>query len=316
MVRAAQHLRAAPRAGQDLHRAVAADVGERAQLAVVAAHDRNRLAGHVGGRERAGLGHHALGADEDPGAREDAVHLRVEGRLLHVGAGGQGDALLVGDAHALELRGDRLPHERAGARAADAAEQRLLREPVHERAQPRSAGPVVGAAAGAHVGRDLLDPGAVALLDVRPQGGLVQRGAQHLGPDAPVLLDGLLVHEVREHGRLEPLARRLAAGDGRLDEGVDLLVGIQERAAQELRARVEVVVHEGARDACGARHVAHAHAVAAALGDHTARGTEDIVGAVGDSHLTDSLVKRIRTAVSRRRHPARATSESFRRLPP
>ena len=100
VVRTAQHLRAAPRAGQDLHRAVTADVGERPQLAVVAAHDRNRLAGHVGGRERAGLGHHALGADEDPGAREDAVHLRVEGRLLHVGAGGQGDALLVGDAHA------------------------------------------------------------------------------------------------------------------------------------------------------------------------------------------------------------------------
>ena len=153
---------------------------------------------------------------------------------------------------------------------------------------------VVGAGAGAHVLRDLLDPGAVGLLDVRPQRGLVQRGAQHLGPDAPALLHRLVVHEVREHRRLEPLARRLAAGDGRLDEGVDLLVGVQERAAQELRARVEVVVHEGARDACGARHVAHAHAVAAALGDHTARGTEDIVGAVGDSHLTDSLVKRIR----------------------
>src|SRR6185295_17282270 len=87
-----------------------------------------------------------------------------------------------------ELRGNGLAHERAGAGAADAAEQRLLCEPVHERAQPRGAGPVVGAAAGAHVGRDLLDPGAVALLDVRPQGGLVQRGAQHLGPDAPVLL--------------------------------------------------------------------------------------------------------------------------------
>ena len=35
------------------------------------------------------------------------------------------------------------------------------------------------------------------------------------------------------------------------------------------------------------------------LGDHAARGTEDIVGAVGDSHLTDSLVKRISRPVSR-----------------
>ena len=195
-----------------------------------------------------------------------------------------------------QLRRDRLAHERAGARAADAAQQGLLREAVHERAQPRRAGRVVDrlpAGAGAHVLGDLLDPGAVGLLDVRPQRGLVERGAQHLGPDAPAALDRLVVHEVGDDRGLEPLARRLAARHGGLDEDVDLLVRIQERPAQQLRARVEVVVDEGARDARGARHVAHAHAVAATLGDHAARGTENIVGAVGDSHLTDSLVKRI-----------------------
>ena len=99
VVGAAQHLGAAPGAGEDLHRAVTADVRERAQLAVVAAHDRHRLAGDVGGRERAGLGHDALRADEDPRAREDVVELGVEDVLVHVRAGGKGDALIVRDTH-------------------------------------------------------------------------------------------------------------------------------------------------------------------------------------------------------------------------
>ncbi len=109
--------------------------------------------------------------------------------------------------------------------------------------------------------------------------------------------------EVREDRRLEPLARRLAARDSVLDEDVDLLVRVQERPAQQLRAGVEVVVHEGARDARRAGHVAHAHAVAAALGDHTAGGSENVVRAVRDSHLTDSLVKRIASVLSRRAAP-------------
>ena len=295
-----------------------ADVRERAQLAVVAPHHRHGLAGHLGCRERAGIGHDALRADEDPRRARRRRRARPRRCRLHVGAGGQRDALLVGDAHARSSA--RLPGARArgrargrSRRAAPAARARQRARTAAPRWPPRPRGAPAHArtCAATSSTQERYDS-----LDVRPQRRLVQRGAQHLGPDAPVLLHCLLVDEVGEHGGLEPLARRLAAGDGRLDEGVDLLVGVQERAAQELRARVEVVVHEGARDACGARHVAHAHAVAAALGDHTARGTEDIVGAVGDSHLTDSLVKRIRTAVSRRRHPARTTSESFRRLPP
>ena len=99
VIGAAQHLGAAPRAGEDLHGAMTADVRERAQLAVVAAHDRHGLAGDVRGRERAGLRDDALRADEDPGAREDAVELGLEDVALDVRARRQRDALLVGDAH-------------------------------------------------------------------------------------------------------------------------------------------------------------------------------------------------------------------------
>ena len=245
-----------------------------------------------------GAGDDALGADEDPRAREDVVELGLEDLALDVGARRQRDALVVGDAHArsspaiawrtsARARARPMPPSSACcARPSTSAHRRAaLAALVHGR---------IGA--GAHELGDLLDPRAVGLLDVRPQRGLIERRAQHLRPDAPALLDRLVVDEVGEHRGLELLARRLAARRPRLDEDVDLLVRVQERPPQELRARVEVVVHERARDAGGARHVAHAHAVAAALGDHAARGTEDIVGAVGDSHLTDSLVKRIGSA--------------------
>ena len=77
-------------AGEDLHRAVTAHVRERAQLAVVAAHDRDGLAGDVGRRERPRLAHCALGADEDPRAREDVVELGLVDLAIDVGAGRQG----------------------------------------------------------------------------------------------------------------------------------------------------------------------------------------------------------------------------------
>ena len=99
VVRAAQHLGTAPGALEDLHGSVAADVRERPQLSVVAAHDRHGLARDVRGGERAGLGHHSLGADEDPGTREDVVELRLEDVAIHVGAGGKGDALVVRNTH-------------------------------------------------------------------------------------------------------------------------------------------------------------------------------------------------------------------------
>ena len=65
------------------------------------------------------------------------VELGLEDLPVDVRAGRQRDALIAGDAHARNSAGDRLAHERAGAGAADAAEQRLLGEAVDERAQAR-----------------------------------------------------------------------------------------------------------------------------------------------------------------------------------
>ena len=220
VVGAAQDLRARPGPVQDLHGAVAADVRERAQHAVVAAHDRDRLAGDVGGRERAGRRDDALGADEDPRAREDLVELGLVDLALDVGARRQRVALLVGDAHRAQLamrsRGGRA-HARGHGRCRRAAPAGRGRRRARTAAR-RS--PLVDrrAGAGAHELGHLLDPRAVGLLDVGPQRGLVERRAQHLRPDPPALLDRLVVDEIRDHGGLEPLARRLAALDRAADE--------------------------------------------------------------------------------------------------
>ena len=80
MVRAAQRLAAVAAPLAQAGGAVAADVAERAQLAVLAAHDERRLDADVGGDEAARLAHVGDVAGEVPRAREDRLLLALRRR--------------------------------------------------------------------------------------------------------------------------------------------------------------------------------------------------------------------------------------------
>ena len=98
VVRAADRLAAVAAALAQAGRAVAADVAEGAQLALLVADDQRGLGADLRGDEAARLGHVGDVPGELPGAREDRLLLAQRRLRVHVEAGVQRGALRVLDS--------------------------------------------------------------------------------------------------------------------------------------------------------------------------------------------------------------------------
>ena len=300
-----------PSRSRIVHRAVAADVRQRPQHAVVIAQHDHRLAGDRRRRELPRLGDVRDVAGDGPGAREDLAPLalqRSRGRCRRAraacSAGPPAPAtralgaparsrspchLHARDAELLVDRGAQSSLARDGLRMPT----RTFEPRPSTSAASRSVA-ATGSAAVARLAHERLDrrePAPVGALDARAQRRVVQRGRQSSFHSAQLSRTTW----PSSNSTVSAAASRSDGGGGRVEAVLQLLlgagVGEVERLGQELLPRRHVVVHERVGDPCLACDVGHAQAMSAVPGDDPAGGLENLGAAIQRFLLTDESVR-------------------------